>query len=85
MSDRVEPGMTIECREVVQLVTDYLEDALDATTRTKLEAYLTVCDACAEYVRQIQATLRSVGHIRPDTLSPQVQADIVAAFRTAPR
>ena len=84
MADSVEPGLTIRCQQVVELVTDYLEGALDSTTRTELEAHLELCPACAEYVRQMQATLRMVGHVPLESLSTQAKADLIAAFRELP-
>ena len=85
MTDSGEPGLTIRCQEVVELVTDYLEGELDAATRTELEAHLALCPGCAEFVRQIETTLRMVGHVPLDTLSPATKSDLLDAFRDLPR
>jgi anti-sigma factor RsiW len=85
MADSVEPGLTIRCEQLVELVTDYLEGALDSETRTELEAHLALCPACSEFVRQMQATLRMVGHVPLATLSPTAKADLLVAFRDLPR
>lgn len=81
MADSVEPGLTIRCQEVVELVTDYLEGALDSGTRIELEAHLTLCTACAEYVRQLKTTLQMVGQAPLDSLSPAAKSELIAAFR----
>jgi anti-sigma factor RsiW len=76
-----EPGFTIQCRQVVELVTDYLEGVLDAATRLELEAHLAICPGCAEYVHQIQVTLRMVGEVPLESLSASFKAGLLAAFR----
>ena len=80
----VEPGMTIRCQEVVELITDYLEGQLDETTRTELEAHLPLCEGCDEYLRQMRTTIQALGHVPLDSLSDTAQADLLAAFRDFP-
>ena len=57
MTGPIIPG-GISCREVVELVTAYLDGALDADTRARFEAHLELCGPCVEYVEQIRATSR---------------------------
>ena len=85
MNDPVEPGMTITCQEVVEVVSDYLEGALDDATRSELEAHLALCPGCTEYLRQMRVTLETLGHIPLDTLSDAARDELVAAFRNFPR
>jgi anti-sigma factor RsiW len=56
---RVVPDLA--CRELVELVTDYLEDALPSGERERFEAHLAECDACDAYVEQVRATIRLAG------------------------
>jgi anti-sigma factor RsiW len=81
MADGAEPGMTIECRQLVELVTDYIEGVLDDETRAELEAHLQLCAACADYVRQMRITLQMVGTVPLENLSDATRADLLAAFR----
>ena len=48
----------LSCRELVELVTDYLEDSLPAHERARFDAHLEACDACRAYVGQIRTTVR---------------------------
>jgi anti-sigma factor RsiW len=82
MTDSAEPGWTIRCQYLVELVTDYLDGALDEATRVEFEAHLQLCPGCAEYVRQIETTLRAVGSVPLETLPTQTQAGLIEAFRT---
>jgi anti-sigma factor RsiW len=72
---------TLSCREIVELVTDYLEGDLDATTTTALEAHLDVCPGCERYVEQIRETITTLGHISSDNLSTETQSGLLDAFR----
>jgi anti-sigma factor RsiW len=85
MPDGVEPGETIRCDEVVELISDYLEGALDVATNAEFEAHLALCEACAEYLRQMRITLDAVGSVSLDRLPEQARADLIDAFRSVPR
>ena len=55
----VDPDLA--CRELVELVTDYLEDALPTAERERFEAHLADCEGCDAYVEQVRATIRLAG------------------------
>lgn len=67
----VIPG-GIMCREVVELVTAYVDGALGAEDAARVETHLTLCPPCVEYVEQIRATVRITAvataelELRPD-------------------
>jgi anti-sigma factor RsiW len=73
------PGLA--CRELVELVTEYLEDGLDASDRARFEAHIAACEHCSAYLEQMRVTLRVVGHIDPDELKPEVERELLDAFR----
>ena len=52
---RIIPG-GISCREVVELVTEYLDGALSDADTDRMEEHLKLCPPCVEYVDQIRAT-----------------------------
>jgi anti-sigma factor RsiW len=85
MSEGAEPGMTISCQEVVELVSDYLQGLVDDATRVEIDAHLELCPGCDEYLRQMRATIRTLGCVPLDTLSDTAKADLTAAFRNATR
>jgi hypothetical protein len=45
------------CKELVELVTDYLDGVLPPELKDKFQAHLAGCDGCVEYVRQIGLTI----------------------------
>jgi predicted anti-sigma-YlaC factor YlaD len=55
---------SIECRQLVEMVTDYLEGDLDPVDHASIEHHLSFCDDCPAYVRQVRVMLeltRSLG------------------------
>jgi hypothetical protein len=50
----------LACKELVELVTDYLDEVLPRDRRDEFRRHLAGCDGCAEYVRQIRATVRAL-------------------------
>jgi anti-sigma factor RsiW len=80
MSGRRDGMMT--CREMVELVTDYLEGRMDDATRERFEAHVSVCDACTVYIEQMRQTIVALGHIPAETISPEAEEELLAAFRT---
>jgi anti-sigma factor RsiW len=51
----------LACRQVVELVTAYLDDALDPVDRERFEEHLVFCDGCANYLEQMRTTIRLTG------------------------
>ena len=51
------------CREVVELVTDYLEGALPARTRARFERHLARCRGCSAYVEQMREVVRLLARL----------------------
>ena len=69
------------CRELVELVTDYLEDRLSAQDRARFEQHLAACDACRTYLVQFQQTIRTLGRLPEESLGPDAQKTLLNAFR----
>jgi anti-sigma factor RsiW len=69
------------CRELVELVTDYLEGRLSAADRERFDAHIAGCDACTTYLQQMRQTLAALGHIPQETISDQAREELLHAFR----
>ena len=74
----VDPDLA--CRELVELVTNYLEGALPATERERFEAHLAECEGCDAYVEQVRATIRLAGRAAALEERPETAA-LLAMFR----
>ena len=69
------------CRELVELVTDYLEDRLSPVDRARFEAHLADCDACRRYLEQFRQTIRALGRLPEESLSSGARDALLTAFR----
>ena len=71
----------LACQQVVEMVTDYLEGALSRSERRRLEAHLAGCEHCAEYLRQIRATIRLTGRVLSEDLTPEMSEELTDIYR----
>ena len=71
----------ITCRELVELVTDYLEGALAPADRERFEAHLKICGPCVTYVEQLRSTVTAVGALSEATIEPAARDELLRAFR----
>jgi anti-sigma factor RsiW len=69
------------CRELVQVVTDYLEGALPDADRLRLEAHLALCPYCDEYIAQMRQTIEALGELPSEALDASRQEELLRAFR----
>jgi anti-sigma factor RsiW len=71
----------LACQEIVEIVTDYLEGAMDPALRASFDAHLAGCPHCPHYLEQMRATIRVAGTITADDLPPDLRAGLLEAFR----
>jgi anti-sigma factor RsiW len=71
----------IECRQVVELVTAYLEGTLSRTDRRRFEAHISQCPHCHEYLDQMRVTIALTGTVTSEDLEPQARDDLIALYR----
>jgi anti-sigma factor RsiW len=71
----------IACREMVELITDYLEGALPRAERRRFRRHLDACDGCATYVEQMRQTIAMVGRIEPAEMTPAARDAMLHTFR----
>ena len=71
----------MSCRELVELVTDYLDGALPPDRRAEVAAHFAECADCRRYLDQLQLTGHVVASLSTTTLTPAQRAEAVAAFR----
>jgi predicted anti-sigma-YlaC factor YlaD len=70
------------CRELVELVTDYLEGRLEAGEHRRFDEHLGECPDCREYVEQMRQTVRALGTVSEDALSAPARDALLHAFRS---
>ena len=73
-------SLDLVCREVVELVTAYLDDALEPGPRAALERHLAGCPHCTEYFAQIRLVRQTAARVEPEDLAPDARRDLMALY-----
>ena len=71
----------LSCREVVELVTAYLEGALSEAEEVRFEEHLAMCDGCAAYLDQMRTTIALAGRLDPEAVDLEACDRLMHAFR----
>jgi anti-sigma factor RsiW len=71
----------VTCRQVVELMTDYLEGALSSADRTRFEEHIAGCDGCRAYLAQLATTRRVLSKLADEPIPPDLQAELVKTFK----
>jgi anti-sigma factor RsiW len=75
------PADAMSCRELVEVITDYLEGAMAADDRVRFEAHLEECPYCVNYLEQMRETIDTLGELSEESLSSDARAELLRAFR----
>ena len=71
----------MDCNELVELVTAYLDGSLDLDDRARFDVHLLECDGCENYLQQFRATVSTVGKVPIEDLDPAFRNRLLDAFR----
>jgi len=74
-------GDHLPCAHVVELLTDYLEGALDPVTTARVDAHLFDCEPCTTYLAQLRTTITQLGTLPEPTLPADTVNALEEAFR----
>ncbi len=69
------------CRDMVELMNDYLEGALSQADSSRFEAHLSICDPCARYLEQIRESVTLTGKLTEVSVPQPVRDDLLETFR----
>jgi predicted anti-sigma-YlaC factor YlaD len=71
----------LTCRQVNQLVTDYLEGDLSFAESLKFQFHIGTCRHCRRYLRQMKRTVRTLGRLPPIDVPSDVMSQLLSRFR----
>jgi anti-sigma factor RsiW len=77
----IQPPAELTCQELVELVTDYLEQTLPLPERIRFEAHLAGCRGCRTYVEQMRQTVQVLGTLTEESIAPEARATLLDTFR----
>ncbi|GLV56006.1 hypothetical protein KDH_28500 [Dictyobacter sp. S3.2.2.5] len=79
--DKTNSTQGLACREVVELVSDYLEGVLVSELRAQLEQHLEECPGCMQYLEQVRLTISMLRNLALEPVFPATKAELVQVFR----
>ncbi len=71
----------LTCRELVEVITDYLEGSLPPAERVRFEEHIVMCAPCTVYLEQMRATIRLTGMLREEEIDERARDRLLEAFR----
>jgi len=74
-------GRDLTCKELVELITGYLEGTIRGRQRRRFESHLAACDGCTRYLAQMEATIRATGTLTEEQVPDEQKVVLLAAFR----
>ncbi len=72
----------LTCKELVELVTDYLEGRMSLGDRLRFDMHVLMCRSCRAFVRQLKQTVRALGHLPADPVPKEMEQELLSAFRS---
>jgi anti-sigma factor RsiW len=69
------------CRELVEVITEYLAGTLPETERLRFEAHLATCPYCRIYLEQMRVTVSALGRLTEESLTSEDRQRLVELFR----
>ena len=74
-----QPELT--CKELTELITDYLEEGLSPADRIRFELHLSVCPGCVTYLEQMRTTVQAIGFKQPLRIPSALESSLLETFR----
>jgi len=71
----------VNCSELVELVTDYLEDSMDADQRARFDEHVSGGDDCTTYLEQLRVTIRLTGMLSEEQVTPDAREALLGVLR----
>jgi anti-sigma factor RsiW len=71
----------LTCRELVELVTEYLEGKLSADNQRRFSEHLALCDGCQIYLQQMRVTVATLGKLTEQSISNEAKEKLLRVFR----
>jgi anti-sigma factor RsiW len=71
----------VECRQIAELVTDYLEGSLPKHTRELLEWHIEGCEPCVAFMNTFRGTLHAIRRLPAVPIPPELKQRLLAVLR----
>ena len=71
----------IACRDLLELISGYLDDALPSDVHAAVEAHLSSCDGCTMVLEEFRTAIAMTGALAEEQVTPAQRDTLLAAFR----
>ena len=71
----------MNCIQLVELVTDYLEGSMPAEQRARFDEHIAGCDGCTTYLEQFRIMIRLTGMLSEEQIAPEARDTLLGVFR----
>jgi anti-sigma factor RsiW len=71
----------LTCKELVELVTEYLEGTLPVAERRRFDKHIAGCGACTNYLEQIRQTIQSCARLTEEAIPKEARQELLGLFR----
>lgn len=71
----------LTCKEFVEVLTEYLEGALEPEERADVERHIVICRGCSNYIEQMRSTIDLLGRIAAEQPGDSTAEALLGMFR----
>ena len=71
----------IACRDLLELITSYLDGALPADVHAAIEEHVSGCDGCTAVLEEFRVTIAMTGTLTEEQITPAQRDTMLGAFR----
>ena len=71
----------LSCKELTELVTDYLEENLPWRERLRIQVHLWMCKHCGRYVDQMRTVIGLLRRLPTEPIPPKLVDTLLPQFR----
>ena len=71
----------LTCQQITELVTDYLEGRLTTRRWISFQMHVGLCFKCRTYLKQMKATVATLGKLPDDPLPADIKRELLARFK----
>jgi hypothetical protein len=73
------------CKELTEIVTDYLEGRMSFMQRLQFRFHVGMCQHCRAYLRQMKMTIKTLGTLPDEPIPADVRDELLERFRSIRR
>jgi predicted anti-sigma-YlaC factor YlaD len=70
----------LTCRQMTELITDYLEGRLPWMDRARFRLHIGMCKNCREYLKQMKLSVAVLGAMPVEPVPDEVMEELLARF-----